>query len=91
MGSTEVGGYGIKASAPEEWMYYNLDPETGFCFLRYQDDLHESIIVRHTDLEKASTQIIFRVFPELDIQRMCGGNILPKRGYGFCVGGQPIL
>jgi acyl-coenzyme A synthetase/AMP-(fatty) acid ligase len=67
MGSTEVGGYGILASDPEDWMYYNFDPETGFRFIHYQDDLYESVIVRHTDPEKAGTQVIFHVFPELDV------------------------
>ena len=67
MGSTEVGGYGVLTSEREEWMYYNFDPETGFRFLPYQDDLYESVIVRHTEPEKVGTQVIFHVFPDLDM------------------------
>jgi acyl-coenzyme A synthetase/AMP-(fatty) acid ligase len=67
MGSTEVGGYGVLVSEPDEWMYYNFDPETGFRFLPYQDDLYESVIVKHTEPGKVGTQIIFHVFPELDV------------------------
>ncbi len=67
MGSTEVGNYGLKLSAKEDWMYYNFDPELGWRFLPFQHDLCESVIVRHADPEKAKTQMIFHVFPELNV------------------------
>jgi acyl-coenzyme A synthetase/AMP-(fatty) acid ligase len=69
MGSTEVGGYGLLLSEQDEWMYYNfgIAPETGFRFLPYQDDLYESVVVRHTDPIKFGTQVIFHVFPDLDV------------------------
>ena len=67
MGSTEVGSYGILTSEPEDWMYYKFDPKMGFRFDHYQDDLYESVIVRHKDPEKAGTQIVFHVFPDLNI------------------------
>ena len=67
MGSTEVDGYGVLLPEPAEWMCYHFDPETEFRFLPYQDDLYESVIVRHTVPEKAGTQVIFYVFPKLDV------------------------
>lgn len=50
-------------------MWYNFDPSTGFQFWPFQDDLFESVIVCHRDPEEARTQIIFHVFPNLDVYR----------------------
>ncbi|RDL38882.1 Uncharacterized protein BP5553_03222 [Venustampulla echinocandica] len=67
MGSTEVGSYGLKVADQEDWMYYNFDPATGFQFIPFQDDLCESVIVRHEYPELAKTQMVFHVFPELKV------------------------
>lgn len=84
MGSTEMGSYGLKLSPKEDWMYYNFDPEFGWRFLPFQDCLCESVIVRHEDPEKAKTQTIFHVFPDLDAYntRMCGSLIRARKIYG---------
>jgi acyl-coenzyme A synthetase/AMP-(fatty) acid ligase len=67
IGSTEVGGYGVKSGDNEDWPYFEFNPMTGFQFLPFQDDLYESVVVKHSDAEMASTQMVFFVFPELDV------------------------
>jgi hypothetical protein len=67
MGSTEVGSYGLRlAPSLEDWMYYIFDPETGFEFRHFYEDLYKSVIVKHKKAEKADRKLIFHVFPELE-------------------------
>lgn len=67
MGSTEVGSYGLKKGDPIDWMYYKFDPSTGFQFHPFQDDLFESVIVKHKDPERAKEQMVFYVFPDIEV------------------------
>jgi hypothetical protein len=62
MGSTEVDGYGVLAAEPEFWVYYNFDPETGFSFSHYLDNLYETVIGRHTEPEKSGSKSFFKPF-----------------------------
>ncbi|CAG8979441.1 hypothetical protein HYALB_00011954 [Hymenoscyphus albidus] len=66
MGSTEAGSWGLRKSDPKDWIYYDFDPSSGFQFHKFQDDLYESVIVKHKDPEMAKRQLVFYVFPDLE-------------------------
>lgn len=69
LGSTEAGSYGLIKSDPVDWMYYKFDLSTGFQFHQFQDDLFESVVVKHKDPELAKQQMVFFVFPDIEIFR----------------------
>jgi len=70
IGATETGSYGMRVTKERmDWMYYDFDPESGLRFLPFQDGqdgLYESIFIKFNEPEKAKTQLVFQVFPDLD-------------------------
>jgi hypothetical protein len=48
-----------------DWRYYGFDPDMGFEFRHFQDDMYESVVVKFKNAAKADRQVIFHVFPEL--------------------------
>ena len=67
MGATDAGAYGMNISADaKEWMHYNFDDGFGLRFIPFQDELYESVIVRHADPEKARKQVVFFIHPDVE-------------------------
>ncbi|KAG9238968.1 hypothetical protein BJ875DRAFT_275589 [Amylocarpus encephaloides] len=67
LGATEIGSYGLRVGDQTDWMYYNFDPSTGSRFIPFHEDLFEGVIVKHKDPQAADAQMIFHVFPDIDV------------------------
>jgi hypothetical protein len=66
MGSSEVGPSALSLNKdPMDWNWYNFNPASGLSFFPFQDDLYESIYIKHEDPEKANRQMVFHTFPDL--------------------------
>jgi hypothetical protein len=55
----------LKIARIGQW--YHFDPDSGLRFLPFQEDLYESVFFKFEEPEKATTQFIFHIYPDIDV------------------------
>jgi thioester reductase-like protein/aryl carrier-like protein len=69
LGSTETNTMPeLVPICKDEWQYHNFHPSLGIEYRQHQDELHELVIVRHSNWQRY--QAIFWTFPELEEYHM---------------------